>query len=69
MLKKLTGAEIEKLSSRKDVQRDAVENFLATVEANHNVTNAVHNLAKDAILYCWNEETVNAMIDGIALAS
>jgi len=67
-LRKLTSDEIEKLASRKGVKRIAVENFLSTVTNNSDSYFARLNLGRDAALYDWNHETVQAIEDGIRMA-
>jgi hypothetical protein len=62
----LTGVEIEKLASRKGVQRMSVENFLATM--GDDAMGASMNVAQDARSYKWNAATVKAIRDGILLA-
>ena len=67
-MRKLTIEEIEKLASRRNVKRIAVENFLATVTNNTNAFFARLNLGRDAAIYDWNHETVAAIEDGIRMA-
>jgi hypothetical protein len=69
-LRELTGAEIEKLASRKNVRRIAVENFLGSVHYGDTTPReAYHNLQADARSYGWNTATKRAIEDGIELAS
>jgi len=56
---------IESLSSRPNVKRIAVENFLLTIGNCDTLQNALLNLAKDASLYRWNAETIDAIREGI----
>jgi hypothetical protein len=65
-MRQLTGAEIEKLASRKGVKRMSVENFLATM--GDDAMGASMNAAQDARSYKWNPATVKAIRDGIQLA-
>jgi len=67
-MRKLTIEEIEKLASRRNVKRIAVENFLATVTNNTNAFFARLNLGRDAAIYDWNHETVAAIESGIRMA-
>lgn len=62
---KLTHEDIEKLASRKNVRRIAVENFLMTVEANPDASAALYNLQCDARSYKWNAATYRAIQAGI----
>ena len=62
----LTGAEIEKLASRKGVKKLSVENYLASM--GDDAMAASINLTQDAKSYKWNAATVKAIRDGILLA-
>ena len=66
MMRQLTIPEINKLASRKNVKKIAVENFLMTMGDNYH--NALHNMYYDADLYKWNNETFQAINAGIILA-
>lgn len=65
-LRRLTYGEIERLASRPNVRRIAVENFLSTMGEDYYI--AVSNLNMDRKLYKWNRETVKAIMDGIKMA-
>lgn len=67
-LRELTVKEIKKLARRKGVKQIAVENFLATVTNNTNAFFARLNLGRDAAIYDWNHETIQAIEDGIRMA-
>ena len=66
MMRQLTIPEINKLTSRKNVRKIAVENFLMTM--GNNPSAASINMGYDADLYKWNNATIQAIIDGIILA-
>lgn len=66
-MRRLTSTEIEKLASRKDVRRIAVENFLGTM-GGLTEWEARANLGLDARLYKWNTATRRAIEMGIRLA-
>ena len=61
---KLSNQEIEKLASRKNVKRIAVENFLFSM-AGLSRSEAYGNLQLDARSYKWNSATQKAIRDGI----
>ena len=64
-MRQLTIPEINKLASRKNVKKIAVENFLMSMGDNE--FEAILNLGYDRDLYHWNNETVQAINDGIIL--
>jgi len=66
-MRKLSLVEIEGFASRSKVKRIAVENFLMSMGEDVGV--AFGNLEFDTKLYHWNRKTVNAIGDGIVLAS
>lgn len=69
MLKHLTTEEIEIFASRKGVRRNAVVNFLCTVHfGGVDFHFACENAKADARSYNWNDETLEAIIDGIVLS-
>lgn len=70
MAKHLTKEQLEKLASRKNVRRVAVENFLSSLPLDEHGPygargNAEANLSSDAQAYGWNSATVRAIRDGI----
>jgi hypothetical protein len=67
-MRKLTLEEIEILSSRAGFMKIAVENFLMTLTNNPSPEVAIMNLISDARIYKWNNNTVQAIMDGIMLA-
>lgn len=67
-MRNLTSVEIDKLASRANVKRVAVENFLGTL-FDSTAREAYHNLQADARSYKWNAATVRAIEAGITLAS
>ena len=66
-MRKLIGKEIEELANRPGVKKIAVENFLMSM--GEDITIAMGNLGIDAEQYKWNQETINAIVEGIWLAS
>lgn len=66
-MRSLKESEIEKLASRKNVKKMAVENFLMSMGDNSGA--AYENLRADARSYKWNTATQNAISAGIKLAS
>ena len=66
-MRRLTNEEIEKLASKKNVKRIAVENFLSSM-GGLTVSDAYGNLGMDARLYKWNAPTRNAISKGIEKA-
>lgn len=66
---RLTAEEIQKFASRPGVKALAVENFLGTLEVNdlRDVAFAIMNLGFDRNFYGWNQETYDAINDGITL--
>ena len=65
-MRQLTIPEINKLASRKNVKKIAVENFLMTM--GNNPLAASINMGYDADMYKWNNATIQAIKDGIVLA-
>lgn len=65
-MRQLTIPEINKLASRKNVRKIAVENFLMTMGDEEDY--AFQNLNFDRGLYLWNYKTFMAIKDGITLA-
>lgn len=61
----LTQERIEELSNQKGVRKNAVLNFLCSVDANENKSEALANLKMDKDLYKWNLQTVRAIRKGI----
>lgn len=66
----LSQEQLEKLASRKNVRRTAVENFLSSLPLDGRMPygdrgNAEANLSSDAQAYGWNSATVRAIRDGI----
>lgn len=66
-MRKLTNDEIQELSNTKNVIKIAVENFLTSMGTD--VVEAMGNLSIDARQYRWNKETINAILEGMGLAS
>ena len=66
MMRQLTIPEINKLASRKNIKKIAVENFLMSM--GDNSLAASINMGYDADLYKWNSVTIQAIKDGITLA-
>jgi hypothetical protein len=68
-LRKLTSEEINKLANRVGVRKIPAENFLMSITNNINKQAAFINLVGGAKLYNWNQETIQAIADGIKLAN
>lgn len=68
VMRKLTGPEVEELASRSGVRRIAVENFLTTFPLDLNPMYQNMNLIADARAYGWNQETIQAIRDGLQKA-
>ncbi len=66
MMKKLTMEEIKKFSKRPNVKKVEVENFLMKMYSG--VPTAIEILVKDAKSDKWNNETIEAILDGILSA-
>jgi len=66
-MQKLTSEEIEELANRPNVKKVAVENFL--MDMGEDLIVAMGNLGLDAKYYIWNRQTVQAILDGILVAS
>ena len=60
----LSDDQIEKLASRKNVKRIAVENFLFSI-GDMSYGESIQNLNMDARLYKWNAPTRSAISAGI----
>lgn len=67
MMRELTGKEIEEFANRVGVKKIAVENFLMSMGTD--LTIAMGNLGIDVKQYGWNQDTVNAIVEGIWLAA
>jgi hypothetical protein len=61
----LEAKRIEELSSLPNVKSVAVTNFLSTANANPTYEDAVDNAYNDARSYGWNDDTLNAILDGL----
>jgi hypothetical protein len=60
----LSQEDIKILSSRSR-RKCTVENFLCTIEYCGSKNNAIFNLKADAWTYKWDQDTFNAILDGI----
>lgn len=67
MMRELTGKEIEEFANRNGAKKIAVENFLMSMGAD--LTIAMGNLGIDAKQYGWNQDTINAIVEGMWLAA
>lgn len=71
-MRNLTNEETEAILSKKKyakAKRIEVQNFLWTV-GNYGTDSTVYvNLQMDTRLYKWNAPTVNAILEGISIAS
>lgn len=69
MMKKLTVEEIKSLSERPNVKKVAVENFLINMGIGSGTPVTIEHLVTDAKLNKWNNETIEAILDGILTSS
>lgn len=67
VMRKLTSQEIEMFANRTGVKKIAAENFLMSM--GEDLTDAIGNLGLDAKSYGWNQETINAIVEGMWLAA
>ena len=67
MMRELTGKEIEEFANRPGAKKIAVENFLMSMGTD--LTIAMGNLGVDAKQYGWNQDTINAILEGMWLAA
>lgn len=65
MMEKITVEEIKRLSERPNVEKIVVENFLMNMSMGVGIPANIENLVNDAKLNKWNNETVEAILDGI----
>jgi len=65
----LAPADIARLATRPGAHRAVVINFLVSLSANADAHTAYENARADARSGGWNEATLGAVIDGIALAA
>jgi hypothetical protein len=63
----LTPEQVERLASKKNVRRIAVENFLSSLEGLTR-EEAMMNLEMDAATYKWNAATISAISEGISIS-
>jgi hypothetical protein len=68
-LRKLSDEEIESFTSRPHVKKRMVELFLIGILRYESASNARRQLEKSALLCRWNVETIDAIEDGIILAT
>lgn len=66
MSKKLTLEEVRRFSDRPNVKKIDVENVLMNLDISNGVPIIIENLVTDAKLNKWNDDTIVAMLDGIA---
>ena len=66
-MRKLTGKEIEEFANKPGVKKMVVENFLSSIGTD--ITEIMGNVANDARLYNWNQETINAIMEGVWMAA
>lgn len=65
MMEKITVEEVERLSERPNVEKIVVENFLMNMSIGGGTPANIEHLVDDAKLNKWNNETVEAILDGI----
>jgi len=68
MMKKLNDEEIKKFSERPNVKKVDVENFLMKMKTYSGVPVALEILVSNAKSDKWNNETIEAALDGILSA-
>ena len=68
-MRRLTISEVETFSAREGVDSFTVENFLMTCHYAGDAHAAYDNARADARACGWDDGTLTAVIDGIALAS
>lgn len=68
MMKKLTVEEIRQFAERPNVKKIDAENFLMKMNIGNGIPIIMENLVADAKSYKWNNETVEAILDGILAA-
>ncbi len=66
-MRELTGKEIEEFASRPGAKKDAVGNFL--INMGTDLTIAMGNLGVDAKENGWNQNTIDAILEGMWLAT
>ena len=66
-MRRLLKEEIGPFASRVNVDQEAVWNFLGTAHHCGTYVNALCNLIMDSELYRWNDETINAIMEGLKL--
>ena len=65
MMKKLTDEEIDQFVERPNVKKIEAENFLISMNIGSGVLGTIENLVDDAKTKNWNNETIEAILDGI----
>jgi hypothetical protein len=68
MMKKLTIEEIRQFTERPNVKKAVAENFLMSMSIGNGIPIIIENLVANAKSYKWNNETVEAILDGILTA-
>lgn len=68
MMKKLTIEEIRQFAERPNVKKTDAENFLMRMDIGSGIPIILENLCADAKSYKWNNETVEAILNGILKA-
>ena len=69
MMRELTYKEIEELANRPGAKKIAVENFLGSMGTDLTITEIIGNVAIDAKLYNWSQETISAIMEGVWMAA
>jgi len=65
---KLTIEDIRQFTERPNVEKIAAEKFLINMNIENGIPVIIENLVADAKLNNWNNETVEAILDGILTA-
>ncbi len=68
MKKKLTIEEIRQFTTRPNVKKAVAENFLMSIDIGNGIPIIMEKLIDDAKSNRWNNETVEAILDGILVA-
>lgn len=68
MMKKLTVEEIKRFVEKPNVKKDDAENFLMSMNTCNGVFINMENLFENAKNSEWNNETIEAIVNGILTA-
>ena len=68
MFQKLSGFQILARAQRFGVRQVSVHNFLSSIDYAYEARVHFDNARRDAKMYRWNTETLDAILDGLRLA-